>query len=356
MFRRGSQPYHSRSHQCCTAIDEAKFLSIASIPGLSTENVGRHTVPINPSSPLQKHGGLTLKGLLRAVSSDPSFNGHFCFWFMDNDVKFIMDHRDSMKTAVTNYLAKLKTVFQGVTLERLYLTTVPFRVSDFHVDRVFQCCTKDFKMKFNMQLRKVFSAGKVEINGIPVTLVDLNICFPEIYMYDKKFYCIKEANKVHFRAFHYKKFLELLYGILETHGGLVNHSIPFATAPSAVLNLKASLPPLETSPHPLPLDTVLSSTSGEVAIDSPSLHSEQLMEVSSIHEEISTYSADTLLPQTSTFKEVSSPKAASSELPDVLETSPNDKKPKKSKKRGKHSKNRGVNPFHMMGINCDSLD
>ena len=367
MYRCNSVPFHSSLHSCCSTVMEAEFLSIASIPGLSMTNIDTHTVPINPHSQLQKYGGLTLRPLVENVTSDPSFNGHFILWFMDNDNDFIMAHRYTIESAVAQYVQFLSQLFQGIHLDRLYLTTVPFRAGDFHYNRQYRSKTLQFKREFNVKLRNVFGNDSGQINDFPVTLVDLNLCFPEIDMWRSEFYCSKEKwghRGVHINARYYKRFLTLLRSLLESHSGL-----PFlfaqVTATQSLSHSSSLLPALSVA-------VTLQSASGVLTVtDSSSLPPSTINLPSLV--ETNTHSA---LPSSypshatnSTFS-LSLPESSGTSLKveagtlpfslstaspceqpathiDALETK---NKPKKSKKRGKHSKNRNIDPFISMDL------
>ena len=45
MKRRGNRPLHSPNHTDCNAVDDATFLSVSSIPGLSTANMHYYKFP-----------------------------------------------------------------------------------------------------------------------------------------------------------------------------------------------------------------------------------------------------------------------------------------------------------------------
>lgn len=340
LYRIGSKPFHDPSHQCCNAIDQALFLSIASIPGLSISKLDTHTVPIFPHTREQRYGGLTLRGVVQKAASDPLFNGHFCLWFMGNDAEFIMMHRHHVELAVERYEEILSTkLFQGIHLERLYLITAPLRKSDFTYDRVFRCKIYPYKMKFNSQLRKVFGDGSRKINGFPVTLVDLNVCIPEMDMENPKFYCGKEKLKVHINEKYYRKFLTLLHNILENHDGLLKHSDQLAATPSIsypqhsellMTNSSAVSPPVQVS-TPLISPTLLQHSEQTMAVPLPALLEAQ-------------DGGRTPLSQAYTHGEVAT-------------SIPSDTgKPRKTCKRGRNSKTRNLDPFRTMKINCDPID
>ena len=173
MIRFDDTPFHTFQHRCCTAVKEAHFLSIASIPGLSMKNINTHIVPINPDADHQIYGGFTLRALVEAVASDPSFNGHFVLWFLDNDNSHIMKYRNDPEFAVAQYMQLLSRVFQGIPLERLYLTTLPFREKDFIYNSEYDSIPLPFKIQFDKELRKFFDNDSGQINNIPVTLIRL---------------------------------------------------------------------------------------------------------------------------------------------------------------------------------------
>ena len=312
--------------------------------------MAKHTVPkhISPCGaqshlPPQKYGGLTLRGVIQSVASDNNFNGHFCLWFLDNDNNFIVGN-SSADQAVCKYKDILSKLFQGIHLERLYLTTAPFRKSDFDYDPQFRCCVKDFKVAFNSQLRKIFGEDNAKINDFPVTLIDLNVCLPENKMYNPKFYCKNERNKVHFNAIYYRKYLEQLFSILEIHGGLSNHSDNLAANPSVCKELQQTLPPSLHLDHTIPIPR-----------SSPQ-HSEQVMTVRSpISEGISASSQtqdDSPLSQPSISRGLSLDEVSL----DVPETTTDDDAGKPKKRRGKHNKNRSFDPFRMLRINFFPMD
>ena len=235
MKRRGNTPLHSRYHTDCNAVDDATFLSVSSIPGLSTANMHRHTVPRFPHPSNQRYAGLTLEGVVQAVAKEPSFNGHFCLWFLGNDGPWIIDQylgHHPEKSAVDSYEDILSKIFRDIKLKRLYLVTVPLRESDFWEteyilgDKVYSVFPEYFKRKFNSNLRSVFGNGNRKINGFPVSLVDLNTadCLPENDMENPKYFCRNERGwkegHTHINAQYFRKFLLKLYKILEYHGGL----------------------------------------------------------------------------------------------------------------------------------------
>ena len=179
---------------------------IASVPGLRIEDVHYKKVPcfnynVNhqhrglTTSDNQRFGGLTLSGIVQKVSKDPEFNGHFCLWMLDNDGEFIHRNHSSTDLGMGKYIDMLSGVFKDIHLERLYLTTAPLRVSDFQGYDDLECVSiAECKMEFNNRMRSVFGGGHGKINHIPVTLVDLNLCFPERDMGNRKFYCKQEKK------------------------------------------------------------------------------------------------------------------------------------------------------------------
>lgn len=326
MVRYGNRQFHTPRHRCCNAVDQARFLSAVSIPGLSTKNMDTHTVPTFPHACNQRYGGLTLRGVIRAVASDPSFNGHFCLWFMGNDADFIMkyEHRYNVELAVQHYEGILAELFQGVHLERIYLVTPPLRMRDFTDEHDFGCAIFPYKIEFNSELRRVFKEGNKKINGCPVTLVDLNVCIPEKEMWKSDFYCDKEKEKIHINKEYYLKFLDFLHNFLESHGGLSDQS------------------------------TQLTATT----LPSPSLSLHQHVEqkcfpVSALPE--AQHGDRTPLSLTPTDSVVV-PSVPSVEHLNVPESTPvgNTKKPKKS--RGKHSKSRNLDTLWTMKMNCQPTD
>ena len=356
LYRYDDQPFHTPFHVCCSTLMEAEFLSIASIPGLSMKNIGTHTVPIYPHSQLQRYGGLTLRPLVKNVTSAPSFNGHFILWFMDNDNDFIMTYRYTIESAVEEYVQFLSELFQGIHLDRLYLTTVPFRASDFHYSRRYRSITLQFKIEFNERLRHMFGNDSKKINDFPVTLVDLNLCFPERDMWRSEFYCYKEQRGykgVHINARYYRRFLTLLWSLLESHSGLSIHSARVTATPP--LSHSSSLLPA------LSVAVALQSASGILTVtNSSSLPPSPINSTSNATTSTFSLSVRECSPTSSKVEAgtlpVSLPPASPCEQPaphiDALEVAPVETKdkPKKSKKRGKHSKNRNTDPFLSMDL------
>ena len=256
-FRNPKALYHTRYHTCCNAVEYASRLTVASIPGLSIPKLGTHRVIKDDL--LGGFGGLTLRGVIERMSRDASFNGHFCLWLMDNDIDWIYERRWSMESAVKEYREILSKLFKDIELDRLYITTAPLRKSDFSYERRLRCIPINFRMNFNEELRRVFGNGQSKINGVPVTLVDLNICFPDHLLDQDKFYCEQETNKVHYNSFFYKKFLDLLYSILHKYGGLVESvsvckpvpSLSAATSSQVVPSFQVCVKPPVVPSHPV---------------------------------------------------------------------------------------------------------
>ena len=116
MFRRGSKPFHRHDHNCCSVLREAEFLMVASIPGLGICNFKTHNVPrFNTRTPFsdQRFGGLTLSSLVRKVSMDPGFNGHFSLWMRDNDGDHIYHCRSYPDLGMGEYISMLSEVFRS---------------------------------------------------------------------------------------------------------------------------------------------------------------------------------------------------------------------------------------------------
>ena len=247
--RAGNKPFHRGDHECCSALSEAEFLLVSSIPGLSIYNYKTHTVPRFSnirnfdlggfhSSERQKFGGLTLNKLVQKLSIDPEFNGHFCLWMRDNDGDHIFKHRESPDLGLEKYVEMLTEVFRNAEIERIYLTTVPLRRSYFEgYEDNTRVSVAECVIKFNQAMRRVFGSNTGrKINKIPVTLVDLNLCFEETDMHDSKYYCTREKDKVHINARFYVKFLSLLNGLLEEHSGLSDQSIHLNVSRSSTVS------------------------------------------------------------------------------------------------------------------------
>ena len=140
---------------------------------------------------------------------------------------------------------------------------------------------------------------------------------------------------MHINGRYYKRFLNLLWSLLESHSGLLNRP----SQVTATLPLSHSTSPLPT----LPTAVTLPSTSHDLTSISISLpeHLEKL-EITS--------------PASSKPETCCLPDSLSPASPCEQPATQFDDKPKKSKKRGKHSKYRNTNPFQYMDLKGETED
>lgn len=222
-IRKTMRPYHRLNHSCCNATEDAEFLTVVSNPGLSTENINKHTV-LGGS-----YKGKNTMQVLNEISQSPNFNGHLVFWFLDNDfdfMKYFHDYYESMTEAVEEYFKMLHILLEGLSLhyERIYLVTAPFRQSDFIETIINNKTYFPFAIRkaFNNELRSQFQKSKITIQNIPATLINLDEIWPEHTTCVPHYYCFREENgkKIHYNRFEYKKFLDLLHCTLKQYGGL----------------------------------------------------------------------------------------------------------------------------------------
>ena len=371
-IRGSNRPFHREDHgvNCCTAFKEADFLMIASIPGLGISNLSSKKVPrfssdVNrehrglTTSDNQRYGGLTLSGVVQKVSKDPEFNGHFCLWMLDNDGEFIHHNHSSTDLGMGEYIDMLSGVFEDTHIERLYLTTAPLRVSDFRDYNNPGCVSiAECKMKFNNRMRSVYGGGHGKINHIPVTLVDLNLCFPERDMGNSKFYCKREKDKVHFNARSYVKFLSLLHDLLESHSGL---SIPSSNPTSQILTVASASAGVSASvsSHCSPvLPGVCASTTAETL--NVTVVDDASSSTTSSDASITSSDASIISSAASSTSSDSSPSPAASKTSQVSPL-PKENVPakdklshKKFKTRGKHSNKRQLSFLFHMEPDCDT--
>lgn len=386
MVRSTKQPYHTPEHSCCNVVDRASLLSITSIPGLALRNMVSHTVPIYPRTTYQNYGGLTLRSVIERVAVDPSFNGHLCLWLLDNDIDWIYQRRDSIETAVEEYKNILGELFQGIHLERLYLTTAPFRKSDFDFNQKLKSEPKVFRRKFNAELRKVFGGGNIKIESFPITLLDLNVVFPEHSLSRKTCYCQKEFLKVHYNAVLYSKFLDYLYDILRSHGGLESHSLgivakPTLSLPVATLSslscgdkpphVLSSLPS-SLQPTAVPFHTSIFPThAGSQDSDRSSLSQPPQVPLATSSSALSLLrsSERTVVPIMATTRAQDSDKPSLSNASTPVEAGPSmdplddsegkpvdNTKIQKTARRGKRNRDRRFDPFLKMRLDYDLSD
>ena len=257
-IRKTGRMYHRFNHTCCDATKEADYLTVASIPGLSTENINRHTV-LGGS-----HKGQVIKQVLTKIPQNPNFNGHLTFWFLDNDFDFMMYFKiySNMFEAVQEYFKLLTILFEGLTLqyERIYLVTAPFRQSDFQevtIDRKTYL-PFDIRHEFNNELRFQFAKNEIKIQNIPATLINLDEIWPEHTTNSPHYYCFNETegSKIHYNRFEYQRFLSLLYCTLDQYGGLRSEAAnPCSLGPenSSPVTSQLTSPGVKNSTQPLPV-------------------------------------------------------------------------------------------------------
>ena len=228
-IRGSDRKYHGKNHRDCDASSYALDFMVASAPGLSLRNWHNKTVLGGDGD------GMTLKQYWASLMDDPIFNGFLVFWMLDNDNEFLgnFDY-DQIHRAVKEYLNRVSEFISGLRFVRLYLTSMPIRQSDFIADKEGM---SDFlyKVKFNNEMRKIFAQGEIKINGIPTSLIDLNEIHPEYTMQNDVHYCGDEISRkflsvkdprynpfpgVHYNAKFYKRVLEYIINILNSHKGL----------------------------------------------------------------------------------------------------------------------------------------
>lgn len=242
------------------------------------------------------------------------------------------------------------------------------------------CEPKIHRMEFNEKLRKVFGGGDIEIAGFPVTLIDLNVVFPEKSLYNKNFYCFQESFKVHYNATHYAKFLDYLYDILRSHGGLQGHSVGEVVEP-----ILPSLSCEAQTPH--------ASSSLPSSLHATAVPSHSSASSSSTADPVQPFSADPVQPSivdpvqpssssclqfpehtgvsvldAAEAQEGDIPSLSQTSLPDEAgpsadplddsETKPvdNTEKPKRTRRGKRPKKVRRYDPFWSMRLDCDPSD
>ena len=228
-IRRSGRNYHGSGHWDCDASEHAKEFMVASSPGLSMDNWHSQTILGGDAD------GLSIQTFLQSLMNDPVFNGHLVFWMLDNDNKFVNSFGyDKMNLAAKEYLNRMSKFIRGLKFTRLYLITMPMRQSDFKANLP---AMSDFllKAKFNKEMRTIFANDNVIINGIPTSLIDLDIIWPEYTFQEDRHFCTKEISKkylppthryydpfpgVHYNARCYKEILKYIWQLLKSHDGL----------------------------------------------------------------------------------------------------------------------------------------